>query len=219
MSRVRLWLSAALAAVSASAASAAVRIDGRVPAGGAAIANSTVTLWEASAGEPRQLAQAKTDSVGRFEISAEETPDPNVSFYLIAKGGAATASHTSGDNPALALLSVLGGAPPAKVVVNEMTTVASVWTNEQFLDGAAIRSHALGLRVAAGNVPNFVDLTTGGYGGAIQEPFNSRRRRPWRISRRCRRCLRVALRGSRPTPATSCSRRRHRRTAKFRQTH
>jgi hypothetical protein len=65
MSRARLLLSAALAAVSASVASAAVRIDGQVQAGGAAIANSTVTLWGASAGEPRQLAQAKTDSDGR----------------------------------------------------------------------------------------------------------------------------------------------------------
>jgi hypothetical protein len=92
---------------------------------------------------------------------------------LIAQGGAAAASPPSGDNPAIALLSVLGDAPPGKVVINEMTTVASVWTNAQFLDGAAIRGHALGLRVAAGNVPNFVDLTTGGYGGAIQEPFNS----------------------------------------------
>ena len=39
-----------------------------------------------------------------------------------------------------------------------MTTVASVWTHAQFLDGAAIKGHALGLRIAAGNVPNFVDL-------------------------------------------------------------
>jgi hypothetical protein len=68
MSRSRLFLFAALAAISASAASAAVRIDGQVQAGGATVANSTVTLWEASAGEPRRLAQARTDGGGRFEI-------------------------------------------------------------------------------------------------------------------------------------------------------
>ena len=54
-----------------------------------------------------------------------------------------------------------------------MTTVASVWTNAQFLDGAALKGPALGLRIAAGNVPNFVDLATGGWGDAIQDPFNS----------------------------------------------
>ena len=68
---------------------------------------------------------------------------------------------------------MLGNSPPDKVVINEMTTVASVWTNAQFLDGTAIKGNALGLRIAAGNVPNFVDLATGGWGGAIQDPLNS----------------------------------------------
>jgi hypothetical protein len=67
---------------------------------------------------------------------------------------------------------VLGNNPPAKIVINEFTTVASVWTNAQFLDGTSIKGHALGLRIAAGNVPNFVDLATGGWGDAIQGPLN-----------------------------------------------
>jgi hypothetical protein len=71
------------------------------------------------------------------------------------------------------LLAVLGNQPPAKVTINEMTTVASVWTHAQFLDGAGIKGHALGLRIAAGNVLNFVDLATGGYGTAIQDALNS----------------------------------------------
>jgi hypothetical protein len=79
----------------------------------------------------------------------------------------------SGDNPAIVLLTVLGNGSLAKVVINEMTTVASVWTNAQFLDGTAIKGPALGLRIAAGNVPNFVDLATGGYGTTIQDPLNS----------------------------------------------
>jgi hypothetical protein len=63
--------------------------------------------------------------------------------------------------------------PPSNVTVNEFTTVASVWTHNQFLDGTAIKGHALGLRIAAGNVANFVDLQTGGWGSAIQDPLNS----------------------------------------------
>ncbi len=54
-----------------------------------------------------------------------------------------------------------------------MTTIASVWTNAQFLDGAAIKGPALSLSIAAGNVPNFVDLSTGGYGVMIQDALNS----------------------------------------------
>src|SRR5262249_25828864 len=62
---------------------------------------------------------------------------------------------------------------PSTVVVNEMTTVASVWTNAQFIDGEAINGNAPGLGIAAGNVPNFVDLASGGYGVTIQDGLNS----------------------------------------------
>src|SRR5262249_60120810 len=79
----------------------------------------------------------------------------------------------AGDSPAAAVRAVLGNMPPTKVVINEMTTVASVWTRSQFLNGGAIKGHALGLKIAAGNVPSFVDLQTGGWGDAIQGPLNS----------------------------------------------
>ena len=154
-------------------ATAAVRIEGQVQAGGGPLANSTITLWAASTADPRQLAQARSSSDGRFQIDSQETPGADVILYLIAKGGEAAVNKGSGDNPAVALLSVLGKAPPPKVVVNEMTTVASVWTHAQFLNGAGIKGHALGLKIAAGNVPNFVDLQTGGWGTAIQDPLNS----------------------------------------------
>ncbi len=154
-------------------AAAAVHIEGQVQAGGGPLANSTVTLWEANTGDPKQLAQTQTGSDGRFELGTDETPSADVSLYLVAKGGVATVNKGSSDNPAIALLTVLGNTPPTKVVINEMTTVASVWTNAQFLDGTALKGYALGLRIAAGNVPNFVALETGGYGVMIQDGFNS----------------------------------------------
>jgi hypothetical protein len=153
-------------------ASAAVRIEGQVQAGGGPLANSNVTLWAASAGEPRQLAQARTNSDGQFELGSQEAVSADTILYLVAKGGIPAVNKGSGDNPAIALLSVLGNAPPSKVVVNEMTTVASVWTHAQFFDGTAIKGNPLGLKIAAGNVPNFVDLQTGGWGTTIQDPLN-----------------------------------------------
>ena len=152
---------------------AAVRIEGQVQAGGGPLANSTVTLWSASSGAPKQLAQTRTGGDGRFELGSQETVGADVVLYLVAKGGEAAVNKGSGDNPAIALLSVLGNTPPSTVVVNEMTTVASVWTNAQFIDGEAIKGNALGLGIAAGNVPNFVDLASGGYGVTIQDGLNS----------------------------------------------
>ena len=146
---------------------AAVRIEGLVQGGGSPLANSTVTLWAAGAGQSRQLAQARTNNDGQFELGSQETLGTDAILYLVAKGGTPGVNKGSGDNQAIALLSVLGNAPPSKVVVNEMTTVASVWTHAQFLDDTAIKGNVLGLKIAAGNVPNFVDLQTGSWGAAI----------------------------------------------------
>ena len=54
-----------------------------------------------------------------------------------------------------------------------MTTLASVITHNQFIDGTAIKGSPLALRIAAGNVPNFVDLTTGDDGPTISDALNS----------------------------------------------
>ncbi|MGB2636396.1 MAG: hypothetical protein WAM58_20870, partial [Candidatus Acidiferrum sp.] len=148
-------------------------VVGLVLGGGAPIVNSTVTLWAASTGEPKQVGQTRTSADGRFELGLGGSPDKDTSLYLVAKGGEPTGSAVKGDNPAIALLTVLGSTSPSIVTINEMTTVASVWTNNQFLDGTAISGTSLGLRIAAGNVPNFVDLATGGYGVMIQDGFNS----------------------------------------------
>src|SRR6516164_8925828 len=152
---------------------AAEALDGQVFAGGHPVAGSNVTLWAAGAGAPQQLAQARTDPDGHFAFASIAAPGPDASLYLVAKGGHSAADKTSGDNPALALMTVVGAKPLPHVTINEMTTVASVWTHAQFVEGAGIKGHVLGLRIAAGNVPNFVDLATGGWGGAIQDPLNS----------------------------------------------
>ena len=145
-------------------------IKGQVLGGGAPIANSTVTLWEAGPGAPKQLSQAKTDGNGGFELRSPGA-GAGASLYLIATGGVPKSG--GGDNPAIALLTVLGNKAPSTVTINEMTTVASVWTNNQFLSGSTLQGHPLGLKIAAGNVPSLVDLATGGWGSTIQDPLNS----------------------------------------------
>ena len=170
---VRLLALAALTLVSAAQATAAISVSGRVLGGEAPIAGSTVTLFAAGAGAPKQLAQAKSGADGRFALTAPDNASADASLYLIAQGGQATANKGSGNNQAIALLAVLGSKAPAAVTINEMTTVASVWTHAQFIDGTTIKGHALGLKIAGGNVHNFVDLATGGWGQTISDPLNS----------------------------------------------
>jgi hypothetical protein len=172
---LRKLMPAALAVFSlalAGQAFAADSIKGQVLLGAAPIAKSTVTLWEASAAAPKQLAQSKTNDDGRFEVRIKGAHGDAV-LYLVASGGVPKASKAGGDNPALVLLAVLQSNPPASVTINELTTVASAFTAARFINGGAISGDPLGLRIAAGNTPNLVDLETGGWGKVIVDPGNS----------------------------------------------
>ena len=161
-------------------AATADTLDGQVLGGGLPVADSTVTLWAAGSGPPLQMAQARTDADGRFAFNSTGAPGADASLYLAAKGGHAT-DKTSGDNPALCAIEVLGTKPPTDVTINEMTTVASVWTHAQFIDGTKIQGHALGLRIAAGNVPNFVDSRLEGRARPFKARSMAARRPPWPI--------------------------------------
>jgi streptogramin lyase len=70
------------------------------------------------------------------------------------------------------MMAVLGTELLPQVTINELTTVASVWTAAQFLNGSSLSGNALGLRIAAGNVPNLVNLETGRLGSVITDPLN-----------------------------------------------
>lgn len=168
--RAALTIAVALVSVSAAAAD---RIEGRVEAGGAPIAGAGVTVWLAGPGAPEKLVEATTNEDGLYSLTIDGGRDDDGIFYLIAEGGKAKTAAGKGPNSATALMATLGAAPPERVTINELTTVASVWTGAQFLNGRAMSGNALGLRIAAGNVPNLVDLETGGPGSVIVDPLNA----------------------------------------------
>jgi hypothetical protein len=152
---------------------AADGVAGRVLLAGAPIANSTVTLWAATSGAPKQLAQGKSGSDGRFALSLADVPGKDSVLYLLAKGGQVTALKGSVDNPDIVLMALLATPFTGTVTVNELTTVASAFTAARFINGEAISGNPLGLRIAAGNAPNLVDPATGGWGKVLLDPLNS----------------------------------------------
>jgi hypothetical protein len=129
-------------------------------------------LWEAGAGAPKQLGQTKTNGDGRFEVRTKGASKDGI-LYLLASGGISKASKAGGDNPAIVLLAVVGSNPPASVTINELTTVASAFSNARFINGDGISGNPLGLKIAARNVPNLVDPVTGGWGKVLLDPLNS----------------------------------------------
>ncbi|MGE3869825.1 MAG: hypothetical protein AB7F51_09960, partial [Pseudorhodoplanes sp.] len=151
----------------------AQQLVGNVNGGGGPIAKSTVTLWAAGEQVPTKLAETSTGDDGVFRLQVDIQKANGGVLYLTARGGEPKIGASQGANPAIALMAMLGTAAPKEVTINELTTVASVWTGAQFLNGGTLRGHALGLKIAAGNVSNLVDVATGGLGSVIQDPLNS----------------------------------------------
>ena len=194
-----IWVRCSLTAVLSTSAMlpaasvfGAEHLSGQVLGGGAPIANSAVTLWEASVSAPKKLAETKTNEEGRFEIGSAVAHGNDTSLYLVAIGGVPKAHNGSDENPAIVLVAVLGNKAPEKVTVNEFTTIASVWTNAQFLNGTTLQGHALGLRIAAANVPSFVDLKRGGGARQFRTHSTVVRHRQWPTSEHLPICLQAA---------------------------
>ncbi len=151
--------------IASSLMAQAADIGGTVFIGGKPVEGAAVTLWvTAGTNAPAVLAKASTDASGVFAI--RDVPDDQ-------KGNVIYLTAESGPDNSVVLVSVLGTEIPGKVVVNELTTVASAFTSAQFIDGTAISGSELGLRIAAGNAPNLVDPVTGGWGKVLVDPINS----------------------------------------------
>jgi hypothetical protein len=166
MTRMSLTSAVLVALVSLSFPSRgfADELAGAVLLGGQPVSGAKVTLWRtAGKAAPSVLAESSADERGAFKLTFPSGPPGSV-LYLTTR---------SGPGNAVALLSVLGERAPSGAVVNELTTVASIFTNARFINGTAISGNEVGLRIAAGNVPNLVDPSTGTWGRVLLDPLNS----------------------------------------------
>jgi phospholipase C len=155
-------------------------VQGRVHGGQFPVTGSTVQLYAAGAGSYGAGAQALltlpviTDANGNFNIpaGAYTCPSASTETYIVSTGGD---PGLGSDNPAISLMAALGpcgslGSIPY-VVINEATTVASVWALAPFMNYGAevgtIPTNTLGLTTAFSNVNNLVDITQGSAPGPV----------------------------------------------------
>ncbi|MDR3735557.1 MAG: polysaccharide lyase family 7 protein [Acidobacteriaceae bacterium] len=169
--------------VATAAATVAVPgYNGRAMGGRQAISGGSVKLWkvntDGTAATSMLTTPVTTDANGYFTITGDynncsATLNPTTQVYLTITGGNAG----SGTNAASALMAALGpcGSLTSStfVVVNEVTTVASVWALQQFMgvtygvvgaEDVAVNTLAesvTGMKNAFATVPNLVTLSQG----------------------------------------------------------
>lgn len=144
-------------------APAANTLRGRAASGSRPLADLSVTLYAAgTSGAATELGSATSGNDGGFSIGYSK-PSGEVTLYVVARGAPGSP---------VALMTSIGNLPPASVLVNELTTVASVWTSAQFLDGDQVVGNAVGVRNAAANVRNLIDIETGDLGAVLMDGVN-----------------------------------------------
>jgi streptogramin lyase len=144
--------------------------SGTSPVGGATISLYAAGTSGAGAGAINLLpgSTITTDALGHFSVPAFQCPASSSQVYLVGRGGMASPTPGS-DNSALAMMAALGDCGSitnsTTVMMNEVTTAASVWALAQFLaPGATVgasSTNANGLRNAFLAVDNLVDNTQG----------------------------------------------------------
>jgi sugar lactone lactonase YvrE len=165
---VVLTLFAALVAIAGLAADAqAAQLSGRVVAGSRPVDAARVTLYASGASAAAQLASATTDSRGTFRLSYT-SPRRGAVVYAIASGGRMPARR------ALRFMAVADPADgsPRRLTLNELTTVASVYSLSRFLHGVKLTGPSPGLPNAAATVPSLVRPATGKVGSALANSPN-----------------------------------------------
>lgn len=158
-----------LLTVAADGADAAMTsiMRGKVVSGKQPIARAPVTVYQAAGekGRPVALGRGRTDRRGRFRLE-----------YLRPTRNAATAYAIVGRRAAVRLAATLGAAPlPRRVVINELTTVATGYALAQFIRGHAIAGPHPGPRNAALMAANLANARNGKVSPVLRRPPNGRR--------------------------------------------
>ena len=142
-------------------------LKGTVKLLGQAASNLSVTLYEVQESHSRAVGKTVTDSQGEFFILRNENSGQSP-LYLIARGT---------ENSPVALMAVINfdkttSSHTRHIMINELTTVAAVWTTAQFLDGDMLTGNAVGLYNAMSNANNLIDVTTGDVAPLVMDGVN-----------------------------------------------
>lgn len=141
----------------------AANIAGQVLDGSTPICNATVTLYQAGSRDygagATNCGTATSDSNGNFSIAPACSPPASAQIYLVATGGGLNTGDCASTSAMIVLETALGPfslvGSQSSYVIDELTTVASVWSLAQFLnpadptDAGGPSSNTLGLRNAA----------------------------------------------------------------------
>jgi streptogramin lyase len=151
-----------------------VSVQGVARAGTEALDGANLTVYGAAAAAqaPQVLGQATTDAGGDFELSVNCLPSdkgPQPIYVIVTGGHASSAGSANSANGAVRLLAMLRdcGQLPAKLTINEFTTIAAAYALNAFISENSIAGNAPGLPNAIAAVSALVDPASGALAASL----------------------------------------------------
>jgi streptogramin lyase len=154
-------------------------LGGTAHGGYGVLVGSTVTLYAVSSAgygsAATALGSTVTDASGNFSLTSYTCPSDNPMTYFTATGGISGTNTTA--NPMIRL--ILGTGPcstiPGTIIINELSTVATVYALRSFTDVntlsiGAPSTNAVGLANAFGLIDVLYNSTTGTSGTLFSRP-------------------------------------------------
>ena len=157
----------------AVSANGVMALGGAVNGGDQPVSGASIQLYAAgssgvaSAAQPLLSTPVQTDSSGKFSIAESyNCPSPSTLVYVVARGGNPGLAGGA-SNAALTLTAMAGtcsALSSAPLVVNEVTTVGTVWPLAQYMASATnvgAAANDAGFAAAVASVPEFINSAKG----------------------------------------------------------
>ncbi|WP_226642235.1 hypothetical protein [Microbulbifer variabilis] len=138
-------------------------IDINVESEGKALREAQVELWKALPGREAQLIdQTVSDNQGKARLTYAHLEEGSV-LYIKSKGG----KTSDQSHQYLEQLAVLSLIKPSAVIINEITTIGSVWPNAQQLENGRLQGSFNALKIGSGHVQHLTEVSSGNFGRTV----------------------------------------------------
>jgi hypothetical protein len=165
----KVAFSSAIASLVLSTGAIAGSIAVKVESDGKAVSKSKVELWSASANsKPREIDKGISDDQGYIELEYDSSEKDG---FLYVRSSAGKVSGR--DAPELELMAIVPEDKPDHVVLNEITTIGSVWPIAQQFDvQTGLQGARNGLLIGTGHVIHLANVTNGSFGTTALDKGN-----------------------------------------------
>lgn len=162
-----------LVACSGSSSPNQVTVYGSVVSGSSSasspISGATITIYQLQNGSSVPLGSTTSNSQGQFSLKIAQNGNGGIYYAIASK------------SDSIKLMASLGSGPYLRVIINELTTIASAYAFSAFLNNGLLTGSTLPLQIASDMAQNIASSESGSISTILQQPPNAYETNTWSL--------------------------------------